>query len=150
MVCEFRHIAIKVDNLEEAEHYYQEIFNMQLIGREAEAEDGLWYTLPPGKGWEDARRGGIELDMVALKRDAFVLALFPGKTQPGQLYILGLTMDMEEIGGVRGRLSKDVLIIEDEPDALSFQDRFGIIWQIYLPGDDFSTNGDAHGRWLEV
>lgn len=150
MVCEFRHIAIRVDDLERAEHYYQEIFNMQLIGREAELGDGLWYTLPPGKGWEDARRNGIELDMVALKRDDLVLALFPGVTQPGQLYIVGLNMDLEEISDVRGRLSQETLIIEDDPDDLSFQDRYGIIWQLYPSGTNFTTNGDAHGRWLDV
>jgi hypothetical protein len=32
----------------------------------------------PDKGWEDVRAAGIELRMLALRRDALVLALFPG------------------------------------------------------------------------
>lgn len=150
MVTEIRQIAIKVDDLEGAEHYYQRLFNMQLLGREAELENGLWYTLPLEKGWEDARNGGIELGMVALKSGALVLALFPGKTQPGQLYIVGLNVELGEIAEIRAQLPQDAIVYENDPDSLSFLDRHGIIWQLYPSGTNFSTNGEAHDRWLEV
>jgi catechol 2,3-dioxygenase-like lactoylglutathione lyase family enzyme len=43
----FRHIALVVRDLQEAEHYYLDLFEMELLGREAQLEDGLWCTLPP-------------------------------------------------------------------------------------------------------
>ena len=45
MNSSIRHIALFVPDLREAERYYQSIFDMELIGREAELADGLWYTL---------------------------------------------------------------------------------------------------------
>ena len=47
-----RHIALVVPDLPEAEAYYQSLFQMALIGREAEQEDGEWYTLPHDKSWD--------------------------------------------------------------------------------------------------
>lgn len=120
MVSEIRHIAINVSDLNAAEGYYQQLFNMELIGREAELGDGLWYTLPTDKGWEDAQAAGIELGMVALKRGALVLALFPGNPQPGQLYIVGLNMDLKEIAEVRERMLEDADVKEEDPESLTF------------------------------
>ncbi|MGD9091830.1 MAG: hypothetical protein PVF74_03205 [Anaerolineales bacterium] len=54
-----RHIALVVPNLREAEVYYQSLFQMELIGREAELDDNQWYTLPVGKSWEVAEAAGI-------------------------------------------------------------------------------------------
>ena len=76
MIGSMRHIAIFVPDLRVAEEYYQRLFGMALICREAVLDDGQWYTLPPGKGWDDDRAAGITLDMVALRSGALVLALF--------------------------------------------------------------------------
>lgn len=51
MVTEIRHIAIFVPDLREAEAYYQEIFDMQIVGRESMLSDGQWYSMPPDRGW---------------------------------------------------------------------------------------------------
>jgi hypothetical protein len=150
MVSEIRQIAINVNDLRAAESYYQQLFNMDLLGRETVLEDGLWYTLPLVKSWEDAQSSGIELRMVALKRGALVLVLFPGNPHSDQLYIVGLNMDLSEIAEVRERMPQDADVVEDYPDSLSFRDRYAIIWQIYPTGTSFHTNGEAHGRWLEL
>ena len=78
MASSMRHIALVVPDLREAEAYYQSLFGMELIGREAELEDGLGHTLPFDKGWDDARGVGIELGMLALRKGELVLALFSG------------------------------------------------------------------------
>ena len=150
MTTALRHIALFVPDLRAAEEYYQPFFNMEVIGREAPQEDGLWYALPPGKGWDDAQAAGIELRMLALRRDAFVLALFPGDPQPGQVYLIGLSMSEDEIAGVRQRLPEEVPVWEDRPGALTFRHRYGIGWQIYTTGTEFRSSGQAGGRWLEV
>jgi catechol 2,3-dioxygenase-like lactoylglutathione lyase family enzyme len=150
MNCSLRHIALFVPDLRTAERYYQSIFDMELIGREAELADGLWYTLPFDKGWDEADAAGIKLDMLVLRKDEFALALFRGDAPPGQVNVIGLRMPMEEIARVRARLPKDTQVLEDAPDYLEFRDPYQIIWQIMLPESKFSTAGDIANRWLKL
>jgi catechol 2,3-dioxygenase-like lactoylglutathione lyase family enzyme len=145
-----RQIALFVSDLQVAEAYYRSLFGMDLIGREAEQADGLWYTLPFDKGWQDARAAGIELDMVALRKGEFVLALFAGDAPQGQVFAIGLSLPPREIAAIRFRLPAEAEISRDEPHALEFLDRYQILWQISAPGDQFRTAGDFAGRWLEL
>jgi catechol 2,3-dioxygenase-like lactoylglutathione lyase family enzyme len=150
MISYVRHIALVVPNLREAEEYYQSVFQMQLIGREAELDDGQWYTLPPGKGWADAEAAGIELGMLALRKGDIVLALFPGPHTPGQVYAIGLALPLEQTSEVRNRLPPDAEVIVDQREQFNFRDRYGILWQLVPPRDEFLMNGDSADRWLEV
>lgn len=147
MNCSLRHIALFVPDLRGAERYYQSIFNMELIGREAELPDGLWYTLPFDKGWDEADAVGIKLDMLALRKDEFGLALFRSDTPPGQVHVIGLRMTIEEIARVRARLPADTQVLQDAPDYLEFRDPYQITWQIMFPGSKFSTAGVFANRW---
>jgi len=145
-----RHIALFVPDLRAAEAYYRPLFEMQLIGREAQLDDGLWYTLPFDKSWEEAEAAGIELGMLALRNGEFVLALIRGEAPQGQVFAIGLSMPEEEIARVRGRLPADVEVYEDSADRLAFRDRYRIIWQISVPGDEFRTAGDFANRWIRL
>ena len=150
MNSSLRHIALFVPDLRSAEHYYRSIFDMQLVGREAELADGLWYSLPVDKGWEEAEAAGIELGMLALRKDEFGLALFRGDAPPGQVYVIGLRMPMEEIARVRARLPGNTQVLEDNPHYLEFCDPYQITWQIMFPGSEFSTAGVFANRWLKL
>jgi catechol 2,3-dioxygenase-like lactoylglutathione lyase family enzyme len=150
MSTHVKHIALVVPDLRKAESYYQSVFDMQLIGREAARADGLWATLPFDKGWDDAEAAEIELRMVALRKDEFVLALFRGEAPPGQVYVIGLAMLAEEIAGVRARLPEDTRASDGPPDHLEFRDPHHITWQISVPGTAFRTAGDWANRWLEL
>ena len=150
MGASVRHIALFVPDLQAAEAYYGSIFQMDLIGREAEQEDGLWYTLPFDKSWADARAAGVELDMVALRKGEFVLALFAGDAPQGQVFAIGLSLPPEEIAAIRSRLPAEAEISRDDPDALEFLDPYQILWQISAPGDQFRTSGNFAGRWLDL
>jgi catechol 2,3-dioxygenase-like lactoylglutathione lyase family enzyme len=143
-------IALVVPDLRSAEQYYRTVFDMALIGREAELPDGLWYTLPHDQGWDEAEAAGIKLGMLSLRKDEFVIALFRGDVLPGQVSVIGLAMPLEEIAGVRARLPNGASIGNDAPDRLEFQDPYQITWQISLPGDEFRTAGDFAGRWLKL
>ncbi len=145
-----RHIALVVPDLRAAESYYQSIFDMELIGREAELSDGLWYTLPFDKGWDEAEAAGTELNMLALRKDRFVLALFKGDAPQGQVPVIGLTMASEDIARLRARLPEDAQAGEISPESLEFRDRYQITWQISAPGSEFRTSGDIADRWLEL
>ena len=150
MKSSVRHIALFVPDLRSAERYYRSIFDMDLVGREAELADGEWYTLPFDKGWDKADAAGIELGMVFLRKDDFGLGLFRGDGTAGQIYLIGLKMPMEEIAKVRARLPKDTQISKDRPDSLEFTDPYLITWQIVLPESDFRTPGDFANRWLKL
>jgi len=150
MNSSIRHIALFVPDLQTAEHYYQSIFDMELIGREAELADGLWYTLPFDKGWDEADAAGIKLDMVGLRKDEFALAFFRGDAPVGQVNVIGLRMPIDEIARVRARLPGDTQVLEDESDYLEFRDTYLITWQIMFPGSKFSTSGVSANRWLTL
>jgi hypothetical protein len=133
-----------------AEAYYQKLFDMEIIGRESLLPDGNWYSLPVDKSWEHAEQAGYTIGMLALRRGVFTLAFFPGDPQPGQLYIVGLNMPLDEISAVRDRLPADTELWQDEPEGLTFRDHYQIVWQIYPPGTEFLTSGESQGRWLRV
>ena len=111
MNCSVRQIALFVPDLRAAERYYQSVLDMELIGREAELADGLWYTLPFDKGWDEAEAAGIKLDMLTLRKDEFALSLFRGDATAGQVNVIGLRMPMEEIARVRARLPGDTQVL---------------------------------------
>ena len=150
MNSSYRHIALVVPNLQAAERYYQSIFDMELVGREAELTDGQWYTLPFDKGWDEAKAAGIELGMLLLRKDKIVLALFRGDAALGQVCVIGLTMPKEEMVGVRARLPEEKQVIEYAEDYLEFRDPYQITWQISLPGSVARTSGDFANRWLKL
>lgn len=145
------HLALFVPDLREAETFYQHVFGMRLLMREAEQDDSLWYTLPPDKGWDDAEAAGIQLDMIALRRDAFVLALFQGKPVPKDTVLeIGISMPANEIAAIRDRLPDTVELVNHEYGDLMFDDPFGYRWHLWLEGKVFRSNGESSGRWLEV
>ncbi|MDP8905837.1 MAG: VOC family protein [Chloroflexota bacterium] len=146
----YAHLAITVPDLEEAEAYYRRLFQMEVVTREASTPDGD-AQLPPDKGWVDARRAGIELYVVALRRAAFVLALFDesspnvpgGQGTAHRPLIVGLVMGADDIGRVLRELKEG----ESSDGSGEFQDRYGITWQLST-ADRFVGAGELAGRWL--
>jgi len=150
MKSSVRHVALIVPDLRAAERYYQSIFDMELVGREAELTDGQWYTLPFDKGWDEAEAAGIELGMLFLRKDDFGLGLFRGDGPPRQIYLIGLKMPTDEIARVRARLPEDTQVSKDASDSLEFRDHYQITWRIVLPGSKFRTAGVFANRWLKL
>ena len=149
MASYIRHIALVVPDIREAESYYLDLFQMELMGREAQLEDGLWYTLPYELSWKDAEAAGVELSMLALRKGGVVLALFPGTEPPGQVFSIGLAMPWDEVERVKSRLPVNVEVLLDRIDQFHFRDKYGVSWQLVPPGAEFIMNGDSSGRWLE-
>ena len=150
MVNTIRHIALVVPDLRSAEEYYQTLFSMELLGRETKLEDGEWYQIPIDKGWEETEIAGIEIKMLALRKDSIVIALFLGDDVTGQVFSIGLTVSKPTILEVGSQLPSDVKLLLDQEDRLHFIDRYGIMWQLELPEREFTMNGVANDRWLEM
>jgi catechol 2,3-dioxygenase-like lactoylglutathione lyase family enzyme len=149
MLTSISHIALYVPDLMEAERFYQDLFEMELIGREIEKEDGLGYTLPFDKGWEDVKAAGLALHMIALKKGKFVLALFRGSKPLGQVFAIGLSTSEEVITSIHNKLQTDIKIEVYQPDRLEFIDPYQITWQIAVE-PTFRTPGDFANRWIEI
>jgi catechol 2,3-dioxygenase-like lactoylglutathione lyase family enzyme len=148
-----KHVALHVPDLEHAERYYRDVFDLDVVTRESltggsVADDETWAQLPPTATWEDARSAGIEIQMVGLRRGDLLLALFPGHPQPGTVFLIAVVATVDEVAAVRGRLPNDTAIEVDQDEALTFLDPFGFRWQVCGPG--FSGPGHRHGRWLQV
>jgi catechol 2,3-dioxygenase-like lactoylglutathione lyase family enzyme len=149
MLNSVSHIALFVPDLQEAERFYKDLFEMELIGREIEKDDGLWCTLPFDKGWEDVKTAGVVLDMTALRKGDFVLALFRGTKSPGQVFAIGLSTGIEDIEAIHDRLQTDIEIEVYQPDRLEFVDPYCITWQIAVE-PIFRTAGDFADRWMII
>src|SRR5690606_6784116 len=118
-------------------------------GREIEKEEGLGYTLPFDKGWEDVKAAGMELDMTALRKGKFVLALFRGAKPLGQVFVIGLRTSEEDIRSIHNKLQSDIKIEVFQRDGLEFIDPYQITWQIAVE-PTFRTPGDFANRWIVI
>jgi catechol 2,3-dioxygenase-like lactoylglutathione lyase family enzyme len=144
---DFRHLALFVSDLRAAEEYYRDVFGMELIGRESWGDDGVSYSLPPDKGWDDAEVAGIELRVVALRRGRFILALFAGQVPAGQVYAVGLVMSEDGIDEVASRVAAGAVTAHSDR-FLEFVDPFSVRWQISTDRD--FVHAGTRGRWLDV
>ena len=150
MAYSFGHLALFVHDLHQEEAFYRQAFGLEVLFREAEGEDGTWGTLPAGKGWEEADAAGIEIGMVALGRDGFVLPLFPGRPPPGAILEIGIVVPPEEIEPIRSRLPDGAVIRRHEYDDLIFEDPFGFVWHVNGSDDGFLSNGEIAGQWVDL
>ncbi len=151
-MARFRHVALHVPDLRDAEEYYATLFGMTVLLREArlrEAETETWATLPPDRGWDDAAAAGVTLGMVALQRDELIIALFLGTGSGDQINKLGILMDDEAIDEVAARLPPGASLVSHRRGSLELVDRYRIRWQL-SSRPTFRSSGDIFGRWLDV
>lgn len=150
----YRHVALLVSDLRRAEDYYVALFGMDVLFREGPVEPGgpaaeLWGSLPPGTGWDEVEAAGLDIGMVALQRDDFILPLFSSEPTGAQTYAIGLVMERDEIEAVRARLPEDALVETESEGWLAFLDRFGVRWQL-SDTQPFRSAGERDGIWLNV
>jgi len=143
------HIALFVPDLRATEVFYQQVFDMEVLFREASMDDGD-YTLPAGTGWEEANQAGIEISVVFLGRGGFVQPIFAGDPQPGTVLEIGITASQEEIDAVRNRLPDDGALLPHPHGDCSFADPFGFTWHLYPPSETLLSNGELSGAWLDL
>lgn len=144
-----KYIALFVPDLRAAEAFYREVFEMTLLFRESEQEDGGWRTLRPGVNWDDAEARDIAVDMVALRRDELVLALFRGEPGPGTVYELCVGLPLDETGAVLVRLPDDATVIESGLGNVRFVDPFGFRWAVQRDDAAFRSSGEIAERWID-
>ena len=142
-----RYVALFVPDLEAAESFYRDVFALELLFREHE-DDGVWSTLRPELDWAGARERALGIDMVALERDGFVLALFRGDPAPGTLYEVCVEVSAEDVQRIRDRLPPEATVSDAGPRSLRFVDAFGFQWAVHALDQPFRSSGDLAGRWI--
>jgi catechol 2,3-dioxygenase-like lactoylglutathione lyase family enzyme len=125
LVCKY--IALYVPDLRAAEDFYGRAFGMEVLLRETE-RGGEWWTLPTDRSWDDALAAGVELHMVAMRRDDLVLALFRGAPAPGTVHEVCLGLAAHEIDRIRERPPDGCDVIEHRDGFVRFDDPFGFGW----------------------
>jgi hypothetical protein len=115
--------------------------------RETVREDA-WYTLYAGLDWGGVRKRGIDVAMVALRREALVLAVFPGTPEPGTVFELCVGVTSSEIAAIESRLGEATTVLESGPGFLRFLDPFGFQWAVQPADAPFRSSGEIAGRWV--
>jgi catechol 2,3-dioxygenase-like lactoylglutathione lyase family enzyme len=142
-----KYIALFVPDVQAAESFYRDAFSMELLFRESEGEGG-WHTLAPAIDWAEAGDRGVRIDMVALRRDAVVLAIFGGDPRPGTLHEICVEMAADELAGLPERLPPETPVLDSDLQSLRFEDPFGFRWAVHAPGMPFRSSGEIAGRWI--
>jgi len=152
----FTHVALRVENLREAERFYRDLFALEVAFREVETPEG-WKTLPPQVDWEEVERLAVEVGLAMLYRDGFRLALEAvGRvSQDGLLSHLGVHADKPELERLheRAEAAGCKIVAFDRERSLIIDDAFGVRWELNTFAYDDPPNlstGARTGRWLEV
>jgi catechol 2,3-dioxygenase-like lactoylglutathione lyase family enzyme len=143
-----KYVALYVPDLHDAERFYRDVFEMEVRFRESEGDDRRWYTVRPGVDWAELDEREVRIDMVALQRDQFVLALFRGDPQPGTVHEICVTAPAGELPDLRERLPAEATLLEADEHSLRFEDPFGFRWAVHSPGLQFRSSGEIAGRWI--
>jgi catechol 2,3-dioxygenase-like lactoylglutathione lyase family enzyme len=144
-----KYIALYVPELRAAEAFYGRVFGFETLFREAES-NGEWRTLPDGKNWDDVAAADVQIHMVALRRNEFVLALFAGAPKPGTVHEVSIGVDPSEIGALAERPPDGLEVLEHGEGFLRFEDPFGFRWVLQRPDAEFRSSGQIAGRWLDL
>ncbi len=146
------YIALRVPDLRVAEEYYCTLFAAQVAFREAKAADG-WGTLPPWASWADADAAGITLQLCMVVREGLRLALAPIAEEiegRGRVDHINVEVDTDDLRDLRERSNAlHCSVLLDRPTVLTFDDRYGIRWEL-TTAEDQGSNGENLGRWLNV
>ena len=149
------HVAVRVNNLREAERYYSRLFGLAVAFWEAETPNG-WRTLPEGASWDDAHAAGVSLSMCLLSRNNFRVALEedPAVEPHGVIDHVGLLVEPDDMDAVRAQVAElGVSVVLQRDTLLILDDRFGVRWELTTTVHDdirAESHGARQGHWLDL
>lgn len=124
------HVGLAVPDLEEAEGYYRELFDMAVLFREGTL-DGRRGKVPDGLDWDTATAHGVEPHRSVLGRDEFVLALVSASvSEPSRPDHIALAIDLADLAPVAGRAASMGCGVEERETGAVLTDRYGVEWEL--------------------
>lgn len=132
------HIAIRVNELEKAEAFYTSFFGMTIIGRANRGPKGGYQPVPTDYDPGTAYAANHEADVTFLRSEAmtFVLRRMGRGDRVETNAVLdhiSVDVDIHGFAELRGEVlmrNFDVLMLA--PEALTFRDPFGVVWEVTL------------------
>lgn len=126
------HLVLLVPDVPEAEEFYAELFDADVLFREG-ALDGEPGTLPEGVEWTDALSSGVDPYMSFLGRGEFYLALAGADRDgdAGRLDHVALAVDDEALESIAGRARELGCSVDRNADHQLFvDDRYDVRWEL--------------------
>ncbi len=130
----FRHVAIRVADLQVAECFYREFFGMEVVWRVRRAGEA-WEYFPSDFDWDAGLRSGVFPQYVLLRNGPLALLLqFAGRgtvfVEP-RLVHLSLRVTPETLLELRADvLVRGYAVAESNEHSFVFRDPFGITWHV--------------------
>lgn len=147
------HVALRVDDLRDAEAHYGELLGLDVLFRER-LRDGAWWTVEGSR--DPWAADDTTPHMSALSGPGFYLTLFgPDADLPwwsdgrgvGRLSHVGVTL--EDVDGVGDRAEELGCTVHwRSPGFLTLTDRFGVTWELGDYGE-LAPIGRRNGRVID-
>jgi hypothetical protein len=103
-----------------------------------------------GGEWDDALAAGVEIHMVALRRDDLCSHSFAAHPSQARSHEVSIALDPAEIDRLRERPPAGLEILEHDDGFLRFEDPFGFVGVLQRQDAEFRSSGQIAGRWLDV
>ena len=157
------HLVLKVPDLPEAEAFYRDLFDLDVLFREG-TKGETFGKVPDHLDWPEAVERDVEPGMSFLGRDAFALALVEGdaygegdvngnrdgdagdgngNADASRLDHVALALDPEDRDAVRDRADELDCEYEEKGDAVFVTDHYGVEWELNASSPPPETPFDA-------
>lgn len=126
------HLVLMVDSVPDGESYYRELFDLEVLFREA-ALEGEPGTVPEEVTWEEALDSGATPSMSFLGRDEFYVAVagVGGRAGTGRVDHIALAVDDEALDAITQRAtSLGCDVEENAPHHRVFVDEYDVEWEL--------------------
>ncbi|MDI3339270.1 MAG: VOC family protein [Sphaerobacter sp.] len=128
------HLAVRVADIQRAEEFYRDFFQMDLVLR-AHHVDGTWERLPRDYDWDEGLRQGITVDLVYLSHPPLSLVLLNAGRgavfAPPRIDHISLRVSPGTLLTIRAQaLVRSFPVLAEQPHTFIFRDPFGLTWHL--------------------
>jgi catechol 2,3-dioxygenase-like lactoylglutathione lyase family enzyme len=132
-------VAVSVMDLRRAEEFYTQFFDMQVVGRTRNDEDGKYRLVDDGYDWEQAIASETQADDTYLRNGLLTLALHRvgvgARLDRNIIDRISIQVDAASYNRLKARaLVNSYELLGETQASFTFRDPFGVPWEITLPG----------------
>ncbi len=133
------YLLVQVNDLPRAEDFYQDFFDMELLGRVRRGPDGALIPLPRDFSWERGLQTGDIADITFLANGPLVLAAervgLGVMLNQGALELISLGVDSHAFAALKGAvLMRPLTVLRSSVASFVFRDPLNVNWEIAVVG----------------
>lgn len=137
--------VLDVARIDRAEHFYHDLFEMDVVCRAWRQDDGSWDVTTEEIDWASLLIYGDYPELVVLQRPGWTIILHGmGRGQILKSPKVGdaiVPVPRETLRRLRAKvLIKAYTVVEDQPDRFAFRDPYAVVWTLTLQESD-ATRG---------